>query len=93
MRSDIVSGGVFPDYELPDHTNTKRRLSEPQGQDPLILTLARGRFCPKVVLRVGVLLDLSTPGLREAWDAGDRSPFHGWNRWSPQRFAAERLAG
>ena len=20
------------------------------------------------------------PGLREAWDAGDRSPFHGWNK-------------
>ena len=24
--------------------------------------------------------DLSTPGLREAWDAGDWSPFHGWDR-------------
>ena len=24
--------------------------------------------------------DLSTPGLREAWDAGDLSPFHGWNK-------------
>ncbi len=24
--------------------------------------------------------DLATPGLREAWDAGDRSPFHGWDR-------------
>ena len=24
--------------------------------------------------------DLSTPGLREAWAAGDRSPFHGWDR-------------
>jgi hypothetical protein len=20
MRSDIVPGGIFPDYELPDHT-------------------------------------------------------------------------
>jgi peroxiredoxin len=47
MRSDIVPGGVFPDYELPDHTNTKRRLSELQGEDPLILTLAGGHFCPK----------------------------------------------
>ncbi|MGB0094196.1 MAG: hypothetical protein WBP81_16905, partial [Solirubrobacteraceae bacterium] len=28
--------------------------------------------------------DLSKPGLREAWDAGDYSPFHGWNRRSPQ---------
>jgi peroxiredoxin len=24
--------------------------------------------------------DLSTPGLREAWDAGDHSRFHGWDR-------------
>src|SRR5262252_1906795 len=47
MRSDIVPGGIFPDYELPDHTNTLRRLSELQGDDPLILTLARGHYCPK----------------------------------------------
>ena len=202
MRSDIMPGGVFPDYELPDHTNTMRRLSELQGEDPLILTLARGHFCPKehqqhlqlaafysqigvaytqiatiatddhhtilefrasvgaqwpflsdserivqqdldiqeytdpehdpmiphtLVLRPGLVIhsvyncywfwgrpsvedlrqdlravtreirpdwDLSAPGLREAWDTGDRSPFHGWNRWSPQRLAAEleRLA-
>ena len=24
--------------------------------------------------------DLSVQGLREAWDAGDRSPFHGWDK-------------
>ena len=24
--------------------------------------------------------DLSTPGLRKAWDAGDFSRFHGWNK-------------
>jgi predicted enzyme related to lactoylglutathione lyase len=47
MRSDIVPGKVFPDYELPDHTDTLRRLSELQGDDPLILTLARGHYCPK----------------------------------------------
>ena len=41
MRSDIVPGGTFPDYELPDHTSTLRRLSDLQGDDPLILTLAR----------------------------------------------------
>ena len=22
MRSDIVPGGIFPDYALPDHTST-----------------------------------------------------------------------
>jgi hypothetical protein len=24
--------------------------------------------------------DLSAPALRDAWNAGDRSPFHGWNK-------------
>ncbi len=47
MRADIVPGGVFPDYRLPDHTDTPRSLSEVQGDDPLILTLARGHYCPK----------------------------------------------
>ncbi len=47
MRSDVVPGGTFPDYELADHTNTPRKLSEIQGGDPLILTLARGHYCPK----------------------------------------------
>jgi peroxiredoxin len=47
MRADMVSGAVFPDYELPDHEGTLRRLSELQGDDPLILTLARGHYCPK----------------------------------------------
>jgi peroxiredoxin len=47
MRSDIVPGGTFPDYELPDHAKVTRRLGELQGDDPLILTLARGHYCPK----------------------------------------------
>jgi peroxiredoxin len=47
MRADIVPGGVFPDYSLPDQTGTVRSLSEVQGRDPLILTLARGHYCPK----------------------------------------------
>ena len=47
MRSDIVPGATFPDYSLPDHTGTVRSLSELQGGDPMILTLARGHYCPK----------------------------------------------
>jgi len=47
MRSDIVPGGVFPDYAPPDHTDTVRSLSEIQGRDPMIVTLARGHYCPK----------------------------------------------
>jgi len=188
MRPDIKPGAVFPDYELPDQTRTMRTLSEIQGDDPLILTLARGHYCPKehqqhlelaafypkinvaytqiatistddhhtsqdfrnsigapwpfledpgrivqkdldiqeytdpehdpmiphtLVLKPGLVVhsiyngywfwgrpsivdlwhdlravsaeirpdwDLSTPGLREAWDAGDLSHFHGWSK-------------
>jgi len=172
MRSDISPGGTFPDYELPDHTSTPRELSELQGEDPLILTLARGHYCPKdhqqhlqiaafypqvavaytqivtistddhhtlqefrasvgaqwtflsdpehnpmiphtLVLKPGLVIysiyngywfwgrpsvedlrrdlravtreirpdwDLATPGLREAWNAGDLSHFHGWSK-------------
>ena len=47
MRSDIVPGAVFPDYELSDHRGRHRRLSELQRGDPLVLVLARGGFCPK----------------------------------------------
>jgi peroxiredoxin len=187
MRSDIAPGATFPDYELPDHESNPRKLSELQG-DPMILTLARGHYCPKehqqhlelaafypkiavaytqiatiatdehhtlqefrnsvgaqwpflsdpdrivqqdldiqeytdpendpmiphtIVLKPGLVVhsiyngywfwgrpsvvdlwqdlravgeevrpdwDLSKPGLREAWDSGDLSPFHGWNK-------------
>src|SRR5215211_8779930 len=47
MGSDITPGGTFPDYELSDHENNPRKLSEIQGEDPMILTLARGHYCPK----------------------------------------------
>ena len=188
MRSDIVPGNTFPDYRPPDRMGTLRKLSELQGDDPLILTLSRGHYCPKehqqhlelasfypkiavdytqvatistddhhtlqefrasvgaqwtflsdperavqkeldieeftgpehnpmiphtLVLKPGLIIhriyngywfwgrpsiddlrhdlravsaeirpdwDLSTPGLREKWDAGDLSPFHGWNK-------------
>src|SRR5437764_1021557 len=188
MRSDIVPGAVFPDYELPDHTTKRRKLSELQEQHPMVLVLSRGGCCPKdrrqheglvqlhreievgycrlitistdnitetneyrsgvgphwpflsdagrriqkdldiaeytdpvhnpmiphtIVLKPGLVIykiyngywfwgrpsvvdlwhdlraltseirpdwDLSTPGLREAWNAGDLSSFHGWNK-------------
>jgi peroxiredoxin len=199
MRSDIAPGGTFPDYELPDHESVPRRLSELQGDDPMILTLARGHYCPKehqqhlelaanyakinvaytrivtiatdehhsllefrasvgaqwpfledtgrivqqdldiqeytdpandpmiphtLVLKPGLVIhsvyngywfwgrpsfadlwrdlraasaecrpdwDLSTAGLREAWEAGDFSAFHGWDKRDPEE-RARRLA-
>ncbi len=47
MRSDMTIGSSFPDYELPDHTDTLRRLSFLQGDDPMVLTLHPGVYCPK----------------------------------------------
>jgi peroxiredoxin len=193
MRSDITPGATLPDYELPDHEDRTRKLSEIQGEDPLILTLARGNYCPKehqqhlelaanypkiavsytqvatistdthhasqefrasvgaqwpflsdpertvqkdleiqeytdpehnpmvphtLVLKPGLVVhhiyngywfwgrpsfvdlwhdlrtvtceirpdwDLSKPGLHAAWDKGDYSPFHGWDKRSPEQ--------
>ncbi|MER9431479.1 redoxin domain-containing protein [Mesorhizobium sp. M0408] len=47
MRSDIVPGSVFPNYELSDHAATRQTLSELQGRDPLVLVLGRGGYCPR----------------------------------------------
>jgi peroxiredoxin len=47
MRADMVPGAVFPDYELADQTGKHRKLSELQGENPLVLVLSRGAFCPK----------------------------------------------
>jgi peroxiredoxin len=47
MRPDIVPGAQFPDYELTDTEKKRRKLSELQGGDPMILLLSRGHFCPK----------------------------------------------
>src|SRR5271166_955267 len=47
MRSDIVPGAIFPDYELSDHTAKRRKLSELQGQHPMVLVVSRGGLCPK----------------------------------------------
>ncbi len=47
MRPDIVPGAVFPDYELADHAAKRRKLSELQGPDPMIVMLSRGGYCPK----------------------------------------------
>jgi peroxiredoxin len=47
MRADIVPGATFPDYELPDQTTKRRKLSELQGADPMVLVLSRGGYCPR----------------------------------------------
>jgi peroxiredoxin len=49
---------MFPDYELSDHAAKRRRLSELQGPDPMILVLSRGGFCPKERRQAEGLLEL-----------------------------------
>jgi len=47
MRADIKPGARFPDYQLPDHTGRLRTLSEIQGEDPMIIVLAREAYSAK----------------------------------------------
>jgi len=47
MRADIIPGAVFPDYELTDHAAKRRKLSDLQGADPMVVVLSRGAYCPK----------------------------------------------
>ena len=58
MRADIVPGAIFPDYELSDHTATRRKLSALQGQHPMVLVLSRGGFCPKDRRQAELLVQL-----------------------------------
>jgi len=58
MRPDIVPGKTFPDFELSDHTAKRRRLSELQGADPMVLVLSRGGYCPKDRRQLEGLLQL-----------------------------------
>jgi peroxiredoxin len=47
MRSDVVPGATFPDFELTGTDKQRHKLSELQGDDPMVLILSRGHFCPK----------------------------------------------
>src|SRR3989475_11078849 len=58
MRADIIAGAVFPDYELTDHKGKRRKLSDLQGPDPMILVLSRGGYCPKDLRQAEGLVQL-----------------------------------
>jgi peroxiredoxin len=47
MRADVTVGARFPDYELVDHAGVRRRLSEIQGDSPLVVVLAREAYSAK----------------------------------------------
>lgn len=46
MSKGLTPGATLPDFELPDHTGTEHRLSQLQGDDPMVLLLGRGEHCP-----------------------------------------------
>ena len=58
MRPHMVPGAIFPDYELPEQTATRRKLSELQAQHPMVLVLSRGGFCPKDRRQAELLVEL-----------------------------------
>jgi peroxiredoxin len=47
MTDKLQVGATLPDFELPDDTGTMHRLSELQGDNPMVLMLARGEHCPR----------------------------------------------
>ncbi len=57
MRKDIMVGGTFPDYRLPDQDGRERTLSKLQGRNPMVLHLSRGGFDPKERRFVSHLVD------------------------------------
>jgi len=47
MRADLKAGNQFPNFELPDHTGTLRKLSQLLQGFPGVLIFSRGYFCPR----------------------------------------------
>jgi peroxiredoxin len=47
MLKDLGPGDTLPDFELRDDKGVPHRLSELQGDDPMILLLGRGEHCPR----------------------------------------------
>ena len=47
MSKGLTPGATLPDFELPDDTGTKHRLSDLQGDNAMVLLLGRGEHCPR----------------------------------------------
>jgi peroxiredoxin len=47
MSENLLPGMTLPDFELPDENGDMHKLSELQGDDPMILLLGRGEHCPR----------------------------------------------
>ena len=47
MATKLQPGMTVPDFELPDENGEMHKLSELQGENPMILLLGRGEHCPR----------------------------------------------
>jgi peroxiredoxin len=47
MSQKLQPGITLPDFELADDEGVTHRLSELQGEDPMVLLLGRGEHCPR----------------------------------------------
>jgi peroxiredoxin len=47
MSKGLEPGATLPDFELPDDQGVMHRLSELQGDNPMVLHLSRGEHCPR----------------------------------------------
>lgn len=47
MSRGLVPGTVLQDFELPDDSGTRHKLSELQGDNAMVLQLGRGEHCPR----------------------------------------------
>ena len=47
MHSDFAPGRTFPDFVLPDRSNTEHQLSALQGDEPMLVVLIRSLLCPR----------------------------------------------
>jgi peroxiredoxin len=47
MLKNLQPGDTFPDFELSDEKGVVHRLSELQGDNPMVLQLGRGEHCPR----------------------------------------------
>ena len=67
MSKGLDIGSVLPDFELADDSGVRRRLSELQGDDAMVLQLGRGEHCPrerqhhKELLRLQELVPCPSP--------------------------------
>lgn len=78
MQSNLAPGARFPDYEFTNHATKRRRLSELQGQDPMVLLLSHGGYCPKDRRRSNCLWKvISSVVARERTDSSDFAPLAG----------------